>query len=57
LPPGVDDGAGVAVDDQELVGLHRLVGVAFGAGQMAQVGEHQATVAVAIEERHSHPAL
>ena len=45
---GVDDGAGVVVDDQELVGLHR------GIARPAEVGEHQAAVAVGAEQFDGH---
>lgn len=46
----VDDGAGVAIDDQELVGLHGV------AGFVRQVAEHQHPVAVVVVQEGRHGA-
>ena len=49
----VDDGAGVVVHDQELIGLHGLPIL------LDEVGEHQASmIFVAVEfQGHGHPAV
>ena len=44
----VDDGAGVIVDDEELVGLDRA------APFVAQIGKHQAHMALVTEEFVRH---
>ena len=48
IAAGVDDGAGVAVDDQELVGLHGL------AIFLDQVAEHQAGVMLVTVQLNRH---
>jgi hypothetical protein len=45
----VDDATGVFVDDQELVGLHRLT-----ASLVRQVGEHQAHMALMVVQLNGH---
>ena len=45
---GVDDGAGVAVDHQKLVGLHRFTAL------VAEVGKHEAHMAVLVEQFDRH---
>lgn len=47
----VDDGADIAIDDEELVGLHGLTTV------VAQVGKHQAGVVGAAEQLLRHGGL
>jgi len=48
---GVDDGTGVAVDDQELVRLHRF------AALVGEAAEHQAAMTVAVVEYGGHARL